>query len=52
MNKSALSFCLAILVIGLIAFSVYFAIKKDQDFATYLLVWAIAITVVVKPMVA
>jgi hypothetical protein len=52
MNKSALSFCLAILVIALVAYSVYLAIKGDQGEATYCLVWAIAVQVIVKGFIS
>ncbi len=52
MNKSALSFCLAIVTIALIAFSVYLAIKGDKANATYLLVWALTVSLIVKPMVS
>ncbi len=48
MNKSALSFCLAVLVIGLVAASVYYAIKRDQPTATYCLVWALAVHCIVR----
>lgn len=52
MNKSALSFCLAILVIGLVAYSVVLAIKGNQPLATYLLTWALVVHVIIKGYVA
>lgn len=52
MNKTILNIILILVTLALVAYSVYLAIKGDESLATYCLVWALTVHVIVRSYIA